>query len=111
MKHIFLLTILLSFLSFQSCRSWYHAGKPDVQEYPKDFSKMEIKFQFKIDTCRYYQQFSKTDLHCIKIQTESAKVLKLFEYDSLIKAKVLPDLYNSKGKYKMTFDDFYKYVK
>lgn len=107
----FLLTIILFLLFFQSCRSWYIASKPDVQDYPKDLSKIEIKFQYRIDTCRYYQQYSKVDLQCITLQIESAKVLKLFEYHNLVKLKVLPDLFNAQGKYKMSFDDFYKYVK
>ena len=108
-KRITYLLIILFFLSFQSCKST--ASKPDVQDYPKDLSTTEIKYQYKIDICRYYQQFSEIDLQCTSMQKELFKMLIIFEYDSLIKAKVLPELYNSKGKYKMTFDDFYKYVK
>lgn len=106
---IYLLVIFILLLSFQSCRST--ASKPDVQDYPKDLSKTEIKYQYQIDSCRYYQQYSEIDLQCISIQKELFKILIILEYSTLSKSKTLPTLFNKLGEYRMSFDDFYKYVK
>ena len=86
----------------------------DVQRKEIKSKRQIAEFKFPINfqgETFYYQQYSKIDLQCIMLQTESAKILTILEYKNLAASKDLPDLYNSKGKYKMTFDDFYKYVK
>jgi len=87
------------------------ASAPDYKTYPKTLTPIENKFQFQNDTCFYYQQYSKIDLHCIQRAKERDKILFLVEFKNLKKQKLLPKLYNKQGETEMNFDSFYRYVK
>ena len=50
-------------------------------------------------------------MQCMSLQKELFKILIILEYNTLFESKDLPALYNKRGVYTMTFDDFYKYVK
>jgi hypothetical protein len=86
--------------------------KPDLKKDYFGLSNIEKKMQYRFDRCVYMQQFvKKIDLRCTDLLLENRKITNILDFGTMKKDSQLPKLYNQKGEYDMTFDDFYKYVK
>jgi len=85
--------------------------KPNLIKDYAGLSEVEKKLQYRFDRCCYMQQHIKKDLRCTDLLIENRKITNILDFDTLQKNGKLPKLYNQKGEYYMTFDDFYKYVK
>jgi len=99
--------IVLFFFFYMGCS----IDKPSLKKDYIGLTEIEKNMQYRFDRCCYMQQHVKADLRCTDLLLENRKVNNMLDFKSMQKAGQLPKLYNQKGEYNMTFDDFYKYMK
>ena len=85
--------------------------KPNLKDDYIGMDILEKKLAYKVDRCRYAQQYTKIDLKCDEIEQRNRKIENITIYNILKEKKQLPLIYRQAGSEPMTFDDLFKYIK